>query len=128
MTSTNTPSGLVTSSGTVIEAGSTADWTSFDGNDSTFSEGATPPGYWLQYHFTSGTPVAISYRIVIFGTGRGWILAGSNDGSSFTTLDSKTSATSGTFTFSNTTAYTYYRLTATSSALTVYTLQIFGCP
>lgn len=54
-----------------------------------------------------------------------WTFAGSNDGSSWTTLDTRTGQTltngsfSSSYTFSNSTAYRYYRFTFTAGASTI---------
>ena len=55
----------------------------------------------------------------------GWTFAGSNNGSSWTTLDTETGITwtalqTQTWSFTNTTAYRYYRLTSSSNNGGVY--------
>lgn len=78
---------------------------------------------WLQYHFTNGVKWAVTrYVLVSGGDGperdpKDWQFLGSSDGKSWTTLDTRSNEVfsarneSRTFTFSNLTAYPYYRLT-----------------
>lgn len=81
---------------------------------------ATPIGTttgWLRYDFGSYPRTIIKYSVTAgVGTSdpRDWTFEGSNNGSSWTTLDTRTAQTGWTvtrnFTFSNTTAYRYYRI------------------
>ncbi|MDO5664762.1 MAG: discoidin domain-containing protein [Bacteroidia bacterium] len=92
----------------------------FDNNTSTkwldFSSSS-----WIQYQFANNNAYAISEYTITSANDyptrdpKAWVLKGSNDGSNWTTLDTRSnvSFTSRfqklTFTFSNTTAYKYYR-------------------
>lgn len=98
----------------------------FDGNLTTYTTGDNP-GY-VQYDMGAGNEfVMVGYRIksataVQYPLGPlvNWTVQGSNNGSSWTTLDTHTgydwSAVSGdhTFTIANTTSYRYYRLNSLS--------------
>jgi len=81
---------------------------------------------WIQYNFGSGNEKAIArYRLYWAGadlgfTPRNWQFQASNDGTSWTTLDSRTGETwtNGVwkeFTLSNTTHYRYYRVNITQN-------------
>lgn len=125
MTSNTAPSGTVSSSSDF--SGSYPPWQAFDGGVT----GPAPTGVWMcgtgtggwiQYQFSSGIIIGRyklqNYRSVDFGSNRSlkdWVLKGSNDGTSFTTLDTKSAQSSWgdveerTFDIANTTSYTYYR-------------------
>ena len=70
---------------------------------------------WLRYQLASAQTIT-EYSLRVGGSGRptSWTVEGSNDGTSWTTLDTQSSITWGTnpqtFSFTNTTAYLYYRL------------------
>lgn len=94
----------------------------FDNNASTeWWSYTTPYPHWIEYDLGSGvTKVAASYAIMGCSNANflGWNFQGSNDNSNWTTLDSRTgiSLLNGsftTFTFTNSTAYRYYRLLMT---------------
>jgi hypothetical protein len=134
MTSGTTPSGNTASaSGTQDESGLGA-WKAFDHSTtvagSHYQVQATTP--WIQIHTSSGH-VAKQYNLVkAFNTNSGsvlsdrspsgWTLKGSNDGSSWTTLDTQSSVTWSTsdyvtksYSFTNTNSYSYYRLEVTGN-------------
>ena len=106
-------------------------WNAFDFNSSTqWLAGATSG--WVQIDLGAGNAVvSTSYSIQATGSGNltfmmtGWTFAGSNNGSSWTTLDTETGITwtvlqTQTWSFTNTTAYRYYRLTSSSNNGGVY--------
>jgi hypothetical protein len=89
----------------------------FDNNESTYWQSAVSGAYphWLKYDLGSGKTKTVQKLRVKSGayTGGGFVFAGSNDNSTWTTLYSGTmlSLTSWQeFTFSNSTAYRYYRI------------------
>jgi hypothetical protein len=114
MTSNTTPSGTA-SAGT----NNATAWNVFDQDVATSWTSQTGLGTtaWVSYQLTSGV-VAKRYYIlrpsVTTNRPTGWIFQGSNDGSSWTTLDTvvgdatSLGYTSGTL--ANTTSYTYYRI------------------
>jgi fibronectin type 3 domain-containing protein len=99
----------------------------FDGLTSTKWYYGTVGGTgWLQYKFSSATAVT-EYRITSANDvpqrdPAAWTFQGSNDGSVWTTLDTRTAQTfaarsqTNTYTIPNTTAYAYYRLNVTANA------------
>lgn len=86
------------------------------------------PNAWVQYVFPSETVVA-GYKVFGFSSGnnglirdpRDWTFEGSNDGSTWTELDTQASQTgwasleSRAFYFDNETAFTHYRFTITAN-------------
>jgi hypothetical protein len=132
MTSANTPSGIASASDQYTFAGqnnSLYPWKAFDGSAgiavglfSAFDHAWATVSYqgWLQYQFN--TPQLVnSYSFSINNSSLSWSFQGSNNGSSWTTLDTQTGFNFGssnanlmrsinTFSFSNTTAYSYYRI------------------
>lgn len=118
MTDLTTPSGTVSSSG----SSSTA-WTVFDrdkSTDDTLDSGTTG---WVQYDLGFGSAIADAYWITSAKDEAGdgdmptsWELQGSNNGSSWVTLDSRDGETgwgnteTRFFEFKNDTAYRYHRL------------------
>lgn len=118
MTSDSAPAGVASASsiwGTGREA-----YRAFDGNDSTFW-GMNTSGLiaWLQYQFPVGKCIT-AYAVYPYSnfnlTMKTWLFQGSNDGSNWTTLDTKTGITSWAagvytqFNVSNTVSYLRYRL------------------
>ena len=106
-------------------------WNAFDFNSNTqWLAGATSG--WVQIDLGAGNAVvSTSYSIQATNSGNltfmmtGWTFAGSNNGSSWTTLDTETGITwtalqTQTWSFTNTTAYRYYRLTSSSNNGGVY--------
>ena len=123
MTSNNTPSGVVFASST---NGANAPWIAFnqDNSGATYWQSGTANTGILGYQFPSGKVIK-RYIIRMNTLGvqtypTSWTFQGSNDGISYTTLDTVT-ATSiplGSFyscpTLANTTSYTYYRINITA--------------
>lgn len=120
MTSATSPSGIVTVSGQVVGF---EGWRAFDRNNTTLwqtTAGATTGT--LSYQFPSSKIIKrYSFRNSGAGVGaRNFTFEASNDGSSWTTLDTQTSinvGANGIFTSSvlaNTTAYLYYRINITT--------------
>lgn len=118
---TDTENGLtVTSSGAA--SGQQA-YKAFNGEQSTYWEaGTTGAGSYLQTQYTYGK-VINKYSIQCESTSRGptaWTLEGRNDGSSWTTIDTRSSQTwTGasevkTYEVTNTASYTYHKLTFTA--------------
>lgn len=103
----------------------------FDNNRETFW--ATPTGTttgWLRYQL----PAAVALtRYDMFcnslGSPKSWTFEGSNDGSAWTTLDTRVTVPDWneewrTYTFSNSTAYLYYRINVTARQVGVNQVQI----
>jgi hypothetical protein len=80
---------------------------------------------WLQVQLPSAKVITAytlhGYTFGISGEPKNWTLQGSNDGGSWTTLDTRSDIVwtkyqrSWTFTFSNTTGYAYYRINVTAT-------------
>jgi len=85
MTSSTAPSGVVTASGEVNSA--VAAWKAFDRDISTVWSDANPLTAWLRYDF--GTAVTVGSYTLTIGNDqpKSWRLRGSNDASSWITLD-----------------------------------------
>ena len=121
MTSNNTPSGVAFAATTLA---GTAAWYAFDQvvtSTNSWASNDLNTGI-LGYQFTSGKIIK-RYAVRSLGafgnTPRDWTFQGSNDGVSYTTLDTVTSATflSGVYVgtlLANTTSYTYYRINITA--------------
>lgn len=136
MTSNTAPLGVVSDSNNEAHAYDPLDGTgNCHGN---FLAGpGTNPAWWIQYRFlvpgylyTNFKATSYTMKLLTTGSVSGvyqfpldWVFQGSNDGSTWTTLDTHASDTSffnaspvavtKTFSISNTTAYQYYRLTIT---------------
>lgn len=126
MTSDIVPSGIASAS-----SNSTTAFQAFDG-DSDFSNTDSTGGWrsttggipaWLQYKFPSAA-VADHYSITVwkssYSTPKDFKLQGSQDGSNWTDLDTRTginwfSGETKAFQFTNTTAYIYYRLSISAT-------------
>ena len=124
MTSNTTPSGTITS--TSLQAG--VAWKGFDDSLSDdsyiYMNGGAP--WWFVYQFPTAK-VAQGYTIYPQGTQYwplAWQFLGSNDGTNWTVLDTRSVATGytglQTFTFNNSTAYTHYKLNITSCSSGTY--------
>ena len=117
MTSNNTPSG-VASAFSILNSGNQA-FQAFDRNTGTAWQSANAAGQWLSYQFTTGRIIK-RYGFFSFSSNtnnpRTWTFEGSNNGSTWTTLDTQTNFVTGVSTFfsfdisSNTTSYTFYRI------------------
>ena len=93
----------------------------FDGDPKTKWLDLSPAGSWIQYRYPKPGAVVTGYAITSANDGQerdpqGWQLLGSNDGKTWTTLDSKTGELWSqrlemrNFSFANKTAYRIYRL------------------
>jgi hypothetical protein len=115
MTSNTTPSGTAAASS--LAAGSAA-WFAFERTGTVWTSAAVA-GQWLSYEF----PIGKIIKRYGFSTGtntaqfpRTWTFEGSNNGSTWTTLDTQTNFVAGPNVFYsfdisvNTTSYTYYRI------------------
>jgi hypothetical protein len=123
MTSNNTPSGLAFASSS--NAGNLP-WIAFnqDGPSATFWQSGTGNTGILGYQFTSGKIIKrYSIRMNTLGNPTyptAWTFQGSNDGITYTTLETVTGAvisTGSSYTsgiLANTTSYTYYRINITA--------------
>ncbi len=136
------------SGGTNIQgSGWTTPEQAFDNDHGNGGNGATRAGAapgWIGYDLGSGLGrVANSYTIWPYATvpeksPLTWTFQGSNDASSWTTLDTQTNVTSWvdvtpkTFSFANTTNYRYYRINVTANQagnpteLNIGELYVFG--
>jgi hypothetical protein len=120
MSSNTTPSGGAAASS--VNGGQAA-WLAFDRNTATFWQ-STVQSAWLSYNFPTGK---IIKKYGFFSTAtnavnlKTWTFEGSNDGSTWTTLDTQTNFVTGVSTFysfdisANTTSYTYYRINVTAT-------------
>jgi hypothetical protein len=120
MTSNTTPSGIAAASAAQSPA-----WQAFDKNIATFwqtpSSGQTG---WLSYQFPTGKIIkkyGFNSVATITINPKTWTFEGSNNGSTWTVLDTQTNFPTQTNTFysfdisSNTTSYTYYRINITAT-------------
>jgi hypothetical protein len=82
--------------------------------------GPNPPEIWARAQLSGGAAVIVSYTVTSandeqYRDPRDWTLSGSNDGSTWTVLDTRTNEVFATrflsknYNFSNSTAYAYYR-------------------
>ena len=120
MSSNTTPSGAAAASSVI---GGQVAWLAFDRNTGTFWQSNTSNTGWLSYQFPTGR---IIKRYGFFSHSangnnpRTWTFEGSNNGSSWTTLDTQTNFVAGVSTFfsfdisANTTSYTFYRINITA--------------
>jgi hypothetical protein len=120
MTSNTTPSGIVFSGGA---GGSAPAWQAFDQLDTTFWQSNTANTGIIGYQFTIGKIIK-QYAFQAWSTNTfnpsTWTFQGSNDGSSYTTIETVTSFPTTVNTWyirnvsTNTTSYTYYRMNITA--------------
>lgn len=128
-----TPDGSVASASSEYSDGKKPAWKAFNktqasGTDDAWLSSAACP-QWLQYKFSleGVIPIVTKYTITSrnnAGAARApsdWTFLGSNDGSTWTTLDTQTDQFVGdtanlksTYSFTNTTAYQYYRINITA--------------
>jgi alpha-mannosidase len=99
----------------------------FDGNFSTKWLTSSSTG-WIQCQFAGGAAYVINHYAVTSGNDypardpKSWTFLGSNDGSTWTALDTRSNVTwtdrfvKQMFSFTNTTAYNYYRLNITANS------------
>ncbi|MFB4327345.1 discoidin domain-containing protein [Paenibacillus sp. CR_12] len=124
MTSNTAPSGIVSASS--FNASGQDPWKAFDSiaNTNWRSKNGDPLPQWLSYEFTS--PIIISaYKVTVGSTfsytPKSWTFEGSNDGSNWTVLDTRSNVTNWTlssfqlFDFFNMTAYKAYRINITEN-------------
>lgn len=125
MTSNTAPSGIANASG--FNASGQDPWKAFDSlaNTTWRSKNGDPLPQWLTYEFTS--PIIISaYKVTVGSTfsytPKSWTFEGSNDGSNWTILDTRSNITNWTssklfelFNFTNMTAYKAYRINITEN-------------
>ena len=118
MTSNVTPSGTAFASST----SSGAPWQAFnqDGSTATFWQSAVANTGILGYQFTSGKVIKrYATKTAATGMPTSWTFQGSNDGTTYTTLETVTGAPATAYTsgiLANTTSYTYYRINITAAA------------
>jgi hypothetical protein len=120
MTSNSTPSGAAFSSGV---QGAQAAYLAFDQTDSTYWQSSALNTGIIGYQFTSGKIIK-QYAFYSWSTNQfnptNWTFQGSNDGVSYTTIETVTAPSPTINTLyvrnvtSNTTAYTYYRMNITA--------------
>jgi len=110
------------------------------------SANPTTRASWIQYKLSGSSYVATQYTITSATDfpdrdPKSWILLGSNDGLTWTTLDTRTNEVFSTrsqklsYTFNNSAAFTYYRLQinsvndpATATGVQLAELEILGIP
>jgi hypothetical protein len=118
MSSNTTPSGAAAASS--VNGGQAA-WLAFDRNTGTFWQ-STVQSAWLSYNFPTGKIIKIYGFFTPTNNNtspKTWTFEGSNNGSTWTTLDTQTNFVTGVSTFysfdisANTTSYTYYRINVT---------------
>lgn len=129
MTSYTTPSGVVSAKD---EYSGWAAWLAFGGTHDT-GRGwvANSAPSWIQYQFT--TPVCVN-KIYVWnpaGSNRPWTgtLQGSNDGTTFTDIQSNIDGSQGVDGYTNitnNTKYKYYRMVASGTAAFIGALQFYG--
>lgn len=136
MTSATAPSGEVIFN---EESVGQEAWKAFDGDDATYwVAGAGNDSGYIGYKFAAATIVnAYTMRVTnpVIGAPKDWTFQGSNDGSSWTTLDTKTNVAvwsyPSRFSFTNSTAFLYYRINITATSgpatqnLNIYSIQFF---
>jgi len=127
MSSNTAPSGVVSS-----DASSAVDaWKAFDGTTASFNTGENVFPFWMKYDFGSGNGKIIKRYTLTSGaseynrTPGTFTFEGSNNDSSWTTLDTQTGITysasqTRTFSFSNTTVYRYYKINVTGNEVTLW--------
>jgi hypothetical protein len=129
MTSNSLPSGTAAAN----SVGNAPAWNAFDRNTGTAWQSGTFNTAWLSYQFPTGR---IIKRYGFFTSTnnntspRTWTFEGSNNGSTWTTLDTQTNFVTGVSTFysfdisANTTSYTYYRINITATQAFNQLIQI----
>lgn len=120
MTSNTTPSGVAFANGS---NGANLPWRAFDQNTGLAWQSSTNNTGILGYQFTSGKIIK-QYAFLSWSTNtfnpRDWTFQGSNDGVSYTTIETVSAFTTVANTWyvrnisSNTTSYTYYRMNITA--------------
>jgi hypothetical protein len=127
MTSNTTPSGIANASSTTNFSGGIGPYGAFDRNLSTLWESAVATA-WLSYQFPTGKIIKRYGFFSYFSNSanpRTWTFEGSNDGSTWTTLDTQTNFITTISTFysfdisSNVTSYLYYRINISATQAVV---------
>ena len=122
MTSNLTPSGVASVSSNTNQFGGLGAYGAFDRNGNTFWESSAFNTAWLSYQFPTGKIIKKYGFFILFNTNqspRTWTFEASNNGTTWTTLDTQTNFTISANTFypfdisTNTTSYTYYRINVT---------------
>ena len=122
MTSDLTPSGVASVSSSTSQFGGLGAYGAFDRNGGTFWESSSTTGAWLSYQFPTGKIIKKYGFFILLNTAqspRTWTFEASNNGTTWTTLDTQTNFTISANTFypfdisTNTTSYTYYRINVT---------------
>ena len=127
-TPTPTPGGDLCNGGTpsasAVQTGQTAA-EAFDNNFTTSKWIAATTTAWIQYQFGGGNAYVVTRYTLTSGNDipgrdpKNWQFQGSNNGTTWTTVDTRTGITfasrllTQSFTFTNTTAYKYYRVNIT---------------
>jgi len=126
MTSNTTPSGHQISADNVYATGCEAYRAFKDDGETSYWYTGTALNHWLRVYFNSGYEKAINgYGIRPYSTGnyapKSWQFQASQDGTTWTTLDTRENVTFSNltginvFTFTNTTVYKMYRIYITAS-------------
>ena len=120
MTSATTPSGIVSASST---NGNNYPYLAFDRSNGTIWGASGTNTGWLSYQFPTGKIIK-KYGFYTYSNNinniKTWTFEGSNNGLTWTTLDTQTNYVTAISTFyafdisSNTTSYTYYRINVTA--------------
>jgi hypothetical protein len=123
MTSNTTPSGAAIASSVGGGANFNAIWFAYDRSTTRGWQSSVANTGWLGYNFPTGKIIK-RYGFFSFSTNssnpRTWTFEGSNNGSTWTTLDTQTNFATSVSTFhsfdisANTTSYTYYRINITA--------------
>jgi len=127
MTSNTTPSGIANASSTTNFSGGIGPYGAFDRNTNTLWESNVATA-WLSYQFPTGKIIKRYGFFSYFSNNpnpRTWTFEGSNDGSTWTTLDTQTNFITTISTFysfdisSNVTSYLYYRINISATQAVV---------
>ena len=124
MTSNTAPSGVASTSDEYDATFTAFKAMNKNSSDAWFTGNVMPQ--WLQYQFTSGK-IITNYTLTAINNGNyvytplNWKFLGSNDGSAWTLLDTRTGITfsqgqNRSFTIDNSVSYTYYRINATDNS------------
>jgi len=129
MTSDIVPSGRASASAT-YNNGQAEAWCAFGGTNGWLNNGGATG--WVQYEFDQPKRIG-QYKITPWSVDsfparspKDWTLLGSNDGATWTTLDTQTNYTSwvsntpSTFDLTNTTRFRYFRLNVTANGVNSY--------
>lgn len=146
MTSNTTPSPYVVSASTEYHPTNYPAWKAFNHvNNAELNQWiaqSTITTGWLKYYFGGEYKIVTSYSMFSYTDAyktylpKNWTFQGSNDDSSWTTLDTRSNIVwegfqTQTFSFSNSTGYKYYRINVTANGgapqgLVIWELEMFG--